>query len=200
MPLFSITQVETDVTVALWHITESLEEFQALFPQFPSADQDNDGQPPCCGTRRLERYAAHALLNAVTGKETFISHLPSGKPVIPQGYISVSHTRGYAAIIYSPTREVAIDIEYPSERVDRVAHKFLRDDEPLLDTQSRLVAWCAKEAAFKYYSSDNLLFADMKITPFSLQEGTCQVENLKRRRLLSLHFKLTADFVLVYGY
>ena len=200
MPLLSIQHLDGDVTLALWRVTETVEEFQAALPHLPFADESHDGHRPC-ETRVLERYATHALLLAVTGSPETIAHLSSGKPVVSMGHVSVSHTRGYAAVIFSPCREVAVDIEYVSDRVDRVAHKFLRPDELSGgDTLSRLVAWCAKEAAYKYYSADELPFQDMRISPFSQADGRCLVENLRRGDTLSIHFRVAEDYVLAYGY
>ena len=193
MPLLSIHSVTEDVTVALWRVTETLEDFQALFPRFPFAEEVGSHHP--CGARLLERYAVHALFRAVTNREEIITHLPSGKPVVSKGHISVTHTKGYAAVIYSPSLEVAIDIEHIS-----VADRFLREDERLSGTLPRLVAWCAKETAFKYYSSDNLLFSDMRVDSFKLMDGCCQVENLERGCSLPVRFHITEDFVLAYGY
>lgn len=197
MPLLSIHSVSEDVTVALWRVTETLEDFQALLPRLPFAEEARNHP---CGTRLLERYAVHALYRAVTHREEIIAHLPSGKPMVSQGNISVTHTKGYAAVIYSPSLEVAIDIEYISDRINRVADRFLRNDERLSGTLPRLVAWCAKETAFKYYSSDNLLFSDMRIEPFMMADGCCQVENLRRGCSLPVRFHVTEDFVLAYGY
>ena len=199
MPLLSIHSVTGDVTVALWRVTETLEDFQALFPQFPFAEEEVETHH-LCGARLLERYAVHALFRAVTNREETIAHLPSGKPVVSKGSVSVTHTKGYAAVIYSPSFEVAIDIEHISDRINRVADRFLREDERLSGTLPRLVAWCAKETAFKYYSSDNLLFSDMRVDSFKLTDGCCQVENLKRGASLPVRFHVTEDFVLAYGY
>lgn len=199
MPLLSTLQADKDVVVALWRITETIEEFRSSLSWLSFPEGEFSLHRPC-DARLLEKYATHALSLFVTGSQETISHLPSGKPVISRGHISVSHTKGYAAIAYSPSREVAIDIEYISDRVNRIAHKFLREDEPLTDTFPRLVAWCAKETAYKYFSSDDLSFTDMRIRPFALRDGGCKVDNLKRDESLPVTFRLTDDFVLAYGF
>ncbi len=51
-----------------------------------------------------------------------------------EGYhISISHTLGYVAVILSRDYEVGVDIEYVSDRVNRISSRFLRDDEVFAD-------------------------------------------------------------------
>ena len=94
MPLLSIHSVTENVTVALWRVTETLEDFQALFPRFPFAEEEVETHH-LCGARLLERYAVHALFRAVTNREETIAHLPSGKPVVSKGSVSVRIRGGH---------------------------------------------------------------------------------------------------------
>lgn len=54
-----------------------------------------------------------------------ITHNEAGKPLFRGYHISVSHTKGYAALILSKNQEVAVDIEYFSDRVERIASKLI---------------------------------------------------------------------------
>ena len=104
------------------------------------------------------------------GKEAYreIGHFKSGAPFLfgEQARISLSHTKGLLAVAtLPPTPEVTLGdysdraaLGIDCERADRsqvlkVRDRFLRPDElamiPADDLQANLIAWTAKEAAYK---------------------------------------------------
>ncbi|NLX66339.1 MAG: 4'-phosphopantetheinyl transferase superfamily protein, partial [Bacteroidales bacterium] len=96
-----------------------------------------------------------------------------GKPYLEDGsyYISISHTKDYAAIYLHKTQPVGIDIEIRSERVNKVAHKFVGDDEyidPSQTTVHQLLHWSAKESLFKLMEESEIHFKHhLHIHPFT---------------------------------
>ena len=83
-------------------------------------------------TRKLEWLAVRVLLYTMLGEEKEIHYYSNGGPYLADGSfsISISHTKGYVAVLLSePGKRVGIDIECYSERVRKVAHKFMREDE-----------------------------------------------------------------------
>ena len=107
-------------------------------------------------SRKSEWLAVRLLLKALTGKETGISYHDNGAPYLPDSslHLSISHTKGYAAVLLSADKPVGIDIEYNSERIHRIKSRFLSQDEFKLlgenpKTNELLVCWSAKETAFK---------------------------------------------------
>lgn len=128
------------------------------------------------------------------------THNGQGKPLFRGYHVSISHTKGYAALILSKKSEVAVDIEYMSDRVERIASKFLRKDERADSLNAKLVHWCAKETVFKLFSEENLLFEDMRVKPFdTMADWACDVENLKSGKTARVDFELAMDFVLTYS-
>ncbi len=198
MALLSVIKVSDNVKLGLWRIEESVDAFYDRYP-FLVKYRDFLLERYTSDARKLEFLAVRALLYQVMGHDVEVSHLLSGKPTIAEGNISISHTKGYAAVIVSPSENVAIDIEWVSDRVNKVASRFIREDEMVDDLERRLVIWSAKETAFKFYSEDNLLFYDMKVSDFKISDGVCQLENLKRNRMLDIHFTLTDVYVLTYA-
>ena len=90
--------------------------------------------------------------------------------------------------------------EYFSDRVERIASKFLRKDEKAEDLDAKLVHWCAKETVFKLFSEEKLMFEDMRVKPFdTMADWSCDVENLKSRKMAHVDFELTMEFVLTYA-
>ena len=209
MAVVNIREVYPGVSLGLWQMDESPEQLFDLYPHllpYRSSLDDkykNDG-------RNLEFLAIRALMYEmlrVNGASKGLlshagdfTHNGQGKPLFRGYHVSISHTKGYAALILSKKSEVAVDIEYMSDRVERIASKFLRKDERADSLDSKLVHWCAKETVFKLFSEENLMFEDMRVKPFdTMADWSCDVENLKSRKMAHVDFELTMEFVLTYA-
>lgn len=158
--------------------------------------------------RIAEKTAVRKLLREMTGDDSLqILYEESGKPLLSDGrQISISHTRGYAAIIIAD-RPVGIDIEYMSDRVGRITSKFVREDEKADSTLSQLLLWSAKETVFKLFSADRLAYFDMKAEPVELPEpsdskgsGIMKIQNLKRDIPQTVKFEYNEHFVLTFAF
>ena len=209
MAVVNIREVYPGVSLGLWQMDESPEQLFDLYPHllpYRSSLDDkykNDG-------RKLEFLAIRALMYEmlrVNGASKGLlshagdfTHNGQGKPLFRGYHVSISHTKGYAALILSKKSEVAVDIEYMSDRVERIASKFLRKDERADSLDSKLVHWCAKETVFKLFSEENLLFEEMRVKPFdTMSDWACDVENLKSGKTARVDFELAMDFVLTYA-
>ena len=209
MAVVNIREVYPGVSLGLWQMDESPEQLFDLYPHllpYRSSLDDkykNDG-------RKLEFLAIRALMYEmlrVNGASKGLlshagdfTHNGQGKPLFRGYHVSISHTKGYAALILSKKSEVAVDIEYMTDRVERIASKFLRKDERADSLDAKLVHWCAKETVFKLFSEENLLFEDMRVKPFdTMADWACDVENLKSGKTARVDFELAMDFVLTYS-
>lgn len=209
MAVVNIREVYPGVSLGLWQMDESPEQLFDLYPHllpYRSSLNDkykNDG-------RKLEFLAIRALMYEmlrVNGASKGLlshagdfTHNGQGKPLFRGYHVSISHTKGYAALILSKKSEVAVDIEYMSDRVERIASKFLRKDERADSLDSKLVHWCAKETVFKLFSEENLLFEEMRVKPFdTMSDWACDVENLKSGKTARVDFELAMNFVLTYS-
>lgn len=143
--------------------------------------------------RALERAAAHDLLSAMLGRSVDIQHDKDGAPRVEGYHVSISHTRGYLVILLSEQYRVGVDIEYRSDRIRRIASRFLRHDEPVGSIGDMLVCWCAKEALFKLRSSARLTYQQMRVCLSSNL-----VEDLLVGDAVPFHDESTTDYVLVW--
>lgn len=158
-------------------------------------NEDGTGQMTA---RQRERCAVEGLLWKLHGDAT-LQHDEAGKPLLEGYHISISHTvrrqGGYVAIMLSKSHEVGIDIEYVSDRIMKIAERFLRKDEKPVTVADHLVCWCAKEAVYKLFSSDDLTYQQMRVdVPMST------VENLKRNITVDITPVVNDNFVLVYTF
>ncbi len=98
---------------------------------------------PGLSRRVAERAAWRAIVRERLGEDTAIGYNENGAPVLDpgRGYISVSHTRGWVAVVWSPG-PCAIDIE-PHGRELSAAAAARYSIRTIED-------WCALEAAYKF--------------------------------------------------
>lgn len=151
--------------------------------------------------RQLEYLAVRVLLRAVCGEEKHISHYSSGKPFLTDGsfHITISHTRGYVAVTHA-TYEVGVDIEYISNRVRKVAGRFMYPDElrHSSDTAYLLVQWSAKETMYKLLDEQGVDFLEhLRIVPFQLQtDGRCEGHELRTSSQIHFDIHYIASLIL----
>ncbi|MBF1384464.1 4'-phosphopantetheinyl transferase superfamily protein [Prevotella aurantiaca] len=122
------------------------------------------------------------LLKLMLGYDVVLNHNEVGKPLIDGYNISISHTKGFVAILLSKEFEVGIDIEYTSDRIKKIKKRFLRNDEIYTTTNELLITWCAKEAAYKLFSEEKLAFQEMKVI-------------ISDTQLINLKTNKTIDFI-----
>ncbi len=97
----------------------------------------------------------------------------NGKPQLKEGgFISISHSHEYIAILKSDNPEIGIDIEIINDRIIKLSEKFLSEDEKLnINTENRIeklqVLWGAKEVLYKIHSLGGIDFKkDLTVQPF----------------------------------
>lgn len=196
MAVLSIIPLAADVQLGIWKIEEPV---TALLERFPHLEKTVESYHSI--ERKRQKLAVYALLYAMTGKQdVWISHDTNGKPLLENYQISISDTHGFAAIILSKSRIVAVDIEYMSDRVSRIVSRFLRSDESASKVEGQLIHWSAKETAFKFYSSQHLQYSEMRLHPFTATaHGRVEVDNLKAGTVLPVNYVVTSDYVLTYA-
>jgi 4'-phosphopantetheinyl transferase len=170
-------QIDDDTEFALWRIEEGADE---LYQQLQLDEHEKAYTKKLSqGKRYLHWLGTRVLLRKMLRTEEYIdckvdSH---GKPylVTLPYHISLSHSFDYAAVMISKTSPVGIDIEQVKEKVERIAHKFMSDEEMAFishkDKINQLyVCWCAKEAVYKCYGQKEVSFADnIFLKPFNFE-------------------------------
>lgn len=148
MPLFKEWNIGDHGLAAIWKIEEPEGFFAG--PTGLSPDIKNE-------KRRMEHLAGRWLLQFL--KEDFplhhIARDAHDKPRLANNeyYFSISHSWPYVAAVVDDSREAGIDIQTWHPRIQQIQHKFLSDKEQqIFQNDSRLIilAWCAKEAAYKW--------------------------------------------------
>lgn len=162
-------------------------------------------------TRKREWLAARVLLKELLGKERWIAYRPSGAPFLPDTglHISISHTKGYVAVMLSLEPNTGIDIEHIANRILKVKHKFLSEEEishidPRHEREHLLIHWCAKEALFKMIGRDEVDFIEhLHVHPFAYNENgrlTVSETRTDQAAMYELRYRVYADFIVTYSH
>ena len=194
MPLLRIIKRD-EATIGLWEMVDG--EFDSCTDDYLRAAIGEAEKRYKSNARRMEYICERALLkDMMNGRIVNIFHNEDGKPMLNNGLnISISHTRGYIAIILSETKNVGIDIEYVSDRVEKIASRFMREDESADDIMSLLVHWCAKETLYKLFSSEHLDFMNIKVNI----DETVSATNLLNNITVPLYVESTSNYVMTYS-
>lgn len=190
----------------IWKVTESPDELLALLPDGGLIYKDQSEHFKS-NSRKIEWLAVRVLLYTLTGVQPAILYHSNRKPYIADGpNLSISHTKGYVAVIISRNHEVGIDIEQVSDRVHRIAHKFRSDDEylpdnPLQQTNALLLIWSAKEVMFKCMNEQAVdfrehLHVDLRGMDNTLLIGT--ESHSAQQREYTISYILHPDFVMTW--
>lgn len=193
--------------IAVWHVTESLDELLALLPDDESVRRQAEARFSL-PARRLEWVGVRVLLCHMLERQVPILYHANGAPYLPdyEGLdISISHTRGYVAVALAQGGQIGIDIESSaSAKVERVRSRFVRADECADSLTQLLLHWSAKETAFKILHRERVDFLKhLRVLPFELRdEGSftlCESRTDEERRM-SIRYKVFDDFVLTYSF
>tara|TARA_Y100000385_G_scaffold274163_1_gene316914 strand:+ start:310 stop:933 length:624 start_codon:yes stop_codon:yes gene_type:complete len=189
MPI--IYQDESDShQLLVWKITESLD-FFAKELQLNKQEKEELANITFA-SRMLEWTAARYVQRILFPNGLKKDHW--GKPHLEgdNGFISIAHCKGYAAAVYSASQSVGIDIEPVHDKVQRIAPKFLNENELIdigLEGKSEyfVMCWSIKEALYKWYGKKQLSFKNnINILNFDREEKIAEVL-FTRDAVKSLH-------------
>ncbi len=201
-----------DYQWAIWKQDETIDELLAMLPDKGAMYMEQLNKFTS-DSRKKEWLSVRVLLFYLLGKQEQISYYPNGRPYLANGNgnISISHTKSYVAVIHSYDRQVGVDIERTGERILRLVHKFVREDEiidapknSLTDVEFFTMIWSAKEVMFKCMDTDNVDFREhlhidlhntFQCYPFL---NTYETRTPGKQRFLIYHILYPDEFVMTW--
>lgn len=213
MSLYLKKEIDENSILGIWKIEESFEDLLEKLFEFGVEANSHDIlslKNFSNKKRKIEWLCTRVLVNTLMNKNTIIEHNQYGKPYIPQSNqtISISHSHDYVAVVMTEKKEAGIDIEILSDKIARLALKFMniKETEGIEQTNKILhmyLHWCAKETLYKIYSRKELNFVEnLYIHPFSVAEsGTCRgrISIKDFCNEYDLHYFTFSNYVIVYG-
>jgi phosphopantetheinyl transferase len=178
MGLLLIKRLENGTTIGLWRMEEQPEFFlQSLDLQPVELEELSKLK----GRRIMEWLACRYLVHDMLLSQGHADRLPVlkdefGKPHLKGSplHLSFSHSHDLVAVILAD-KPTGVDIQAMVEKIERLAHKFMRKDElDSLKLETKLehlhFYWGAKEALYKAYGRKELDFRqNIHIQPFDYQ-------------------------------
>src|ERR1043165_442364 len=177
MPIHEIKTLSEGTILALWKIKESKAELQEMLNHLIHDVSKTLNQRESAGIHWL---ASRVLLQEIFLEQKVHIHKNEfNKPRLEidgkKYFVSITHSHDFAGVMVSDKHEVGLDIEKIDERINRVAHKFINEDENKFIVNEKAVlyktlTWSAKEAMYKVYGLKELDFKEnMTVLPFELQ-------------------------------
>lgn len=191
--------------IAVWHVTETLDELLDMLPDDVSVKNEARERFKS-ESRILEWTAVRVLLYDMLDRQVQILYDEDGAPQLPDYEkmdISISHTKGYVAIALAENGEIGIDVERMADRVEKVRKRFVRDDEEADTLNKLLLHWSAKETAFKMMRRRKVDFLKhLKVQSFEeTEEGSFTLQEFKTddEEKFEIYYKIFPEFVLTYS-
>ena len=204
MPLFKIINHNKNTTIFIWKIDESL-------AQLEKSIKLNDRSIKRIQGMRSESHkkgflAVRKLLETAQLTDFDLYYTNDGKPHLKDGrIITISHSFDFSAIAISES-EIGIDIEKNRDKIQRIASKFIGEENDFLCnenlTEQLTVIWGAKESLFKIHPDGGLLFIEhLPIEKFKLYQKTTSGQILKdtTNKTYKIYFDIFDGYTLVYA-
>jgi 4'-phosphopantetheinyl transferase len=193
--------------LGIWKIEESPEELAAKLSNKTLADRHF--QSISNNVRKQEFLCVRILIKSLCGEEKTITYNKEGKPSITDNsfHISISHTKGFVAILLHPTQTVGIDVELRGERILKLKEKFMHSTElKTIDKDQAslhiLLHWSAKETLFKILPESEISFIEhLHVKPFSIKgKGSFEAFETRttEKQEFKMHYQVFEDFILTW--
>jgi len=178
MPITKIEKINSNSFWCFWEITESVDQLRnkVILSDDGIKELERISHPVKQRERLASRCCVQELVKQVGKEYKGITKDEHDKPhlIDLNFHISISHSFPYAVAILHRKLPVGIDIEKPVEKLGRIAHRFLNDEEFADcngDIKKLCIYWSGKEAIFKLNGKIGLNFKrDIRISQFILHK------------------------------
>lgn len=205
MPLF-LQHKESELQWGIWKVDEPVSTLLDMLPE--GSNYEKDLEQFTAERRKQEWLSVRVLLLRLLGEEKQIVYDLNGKPSLKDNsyFISISHTKGYVALILSRFIPVGIDIEHYGQRVNNVVSRFMREDEKAFPykgdmTWGLLLHWSAKETLFKCVKGADADLRKVRLECFMpMQKGGFRAQEYwtYNQQVLFVSYYMHPDFVLTW--
>jgi 4'-phosphopantetheinyl transferase EntD len=170
MPLYKEWESDPYSLAAIWEINEP----ELFFIEGTGLRPDIKSEK-----RRMEHLAGRYLLKYLENDFPLHDIKPDihDKPRLAsnQFYFSISHSFPFVTAVVSPYVECGIDIQTWHPRMEQLQQKFLSNEEQRFfshDPKLITLAWCTKEAAYKWQGRRGVEFSDHLILSNLIKRDT----------------------------
>lgn len=204
-PNFKILTTINNAKLLVYEINESADE---LLQKIQNVDLYEAELGKITSEKRKSEFLGVRLaMRALLDKEVEILYNSERKPSLSDNsyQISISHSGKWIAVMAHPTRIVGIDIECPSDKIQKLYTRFLSETEQEelsngKNIQQLQLAWSAKEALYKIIGKQAVDFAkQLRILPFEVKnEGEITAQHIPTKKYYKLSYIQSIPYTLVY--
>lgn len=163
MALYKTLTISETTKVFIWKIEETIEELKSGILLSKNSEARLSAMKSEIHQQGF--LSIRHLLKEVNLTDADLTYDEYGKPHLSNGrYISITHSFGYTAIIFSYETQVGIDIEKQRDKILKIAHKFtpIEEYKTIANSEALIrkltIVWGAKESLYKIYGKKKLLF------------------------------------------
>lgn len=209
MPLIYKNQIDQNTIAGVWDVSEDTDFF---VDNLGLSEAETDSLHAMKPHRVIEWLSSRYLCHILSGceKRHHIIKDECGKPFLNnhEAHISISHSKNRCAAIISD-KLVGIDVQKYEEKISRIQHKFISDNERLhLDQEQSHEAyhifWGSKECMYKAYGLRELDFKKhMYLYPFKIFQNKLELKGWVRKNDIEQNYNIfvdkLSDFFLIYS-
>ena len=191
MPVIEDIQLSSTTRIIVWEIKETVDFLKSKLDL-------TDFSKKILRKKKSEIHqkqflAVRNILKLLLIQDSDFSYGTDGKPFIKSGYISISHSKEFVAVIISDEK-VGVDIESNSDKCFRIMQKFIgvENEFPIkIDRKIAQILWNMKESLYKIIAFKEIDFKEnLVVIPFSLNE--------KQTKIWFVKNEFTQDYIANY--
>ena len=172
MPLHSIQHLSPTAALGLWHLTEGPADLWAQLPPayrpLLPATATEVRQTQWLAGRALIQTLLEALGHPDLPASAVLRNDADGRPWLagaaPGAVASLSHSGSWVAALLAPHGRVGVDVELVRDKAQRLARKYLSDQELLAAAAAGpahySLLWSAKETLYKLAARRGIIFRE----------------------------------------
>ena len=198
MPLIINNYTTPDYISGVWEMSEN---FSELYNLCKLTDYDKEYLSQITSPQRQKELLSVRALLLALNLDIEIKY-NGRKPICNKGFISISHSKDFATIIWHLTQKTTIDIEKISERILKISERAFSEKEIQMvnnNIEGLTKLWCAKECVYKYFDYSELDFrTNIQITAINEVDKTincCLIVDKKRFDIDLFFMKIRDNFL-----
>ncbi len=174
MPRYREIYIKKEAKIIVWRIEETEEQLLSLLVDYSLPESFHNYKS---ASHRKQFLSTQILLQAegVLGE---IYKDENGKPLLNNGFVSISHDSNYVAVMLSK-KKCGIDLQSLSPKVLRISHKFYDQcDTPQEgdEVSFQTLIWSLKEALYKINGDPMVYFKEyLRINSINKNTADCSV-------------------------
>ena len=198
--------IANNAGVLIMEVTESLSNLEASLSNFEIYKTAYENLKT--EKRKLEFLGLRIAINELLNDVVEIIYDSEGKPALKNNphHISLSHSGKWLAVMAHPTQKVGIDIECPTDKLEKLYKRFLSETEQKelyqdKDLRKLQIAWSVKEALYKIIGNEAVDFANhLRIFAFDIANNdSIKAEHIPSNTIYHLQYKIDNHFILAYS-